>query len=67
MKPKYKLVTPKELHRWYLEAVKGLNPKSFNPNAHKDYKDLTTEQKSIDKYIARKINKKMIEFIQRNC
>ena len=45
------------LHKWYLEACKKLNPKSFNKNAQKKYKDLTKEQKYIDRYIAKKIIK----------
>jgi len=43
------------LHNWYLEATKSLNPKSFNKKAQKKYKDLSEEQKEIDRYIARKV------------
>lgn len=49
----------KELHEWYLEAIKKLNPKSFNENANKPYGELTEEQKEIDRYIAKKIHIKM--------
>jgi len=49
-------VKPEQLHKWYLEAVKELKPESFNPNANKNYDELTDEQKFIDKYIADKIN-----------
>ncbi len=44
-----------KLHELYLEATKELNPKSYNPNAQKAYKDLTEEQKFIDRYIAQAI------------
>jgi hypothetical protein len=44
-----------KLHELYLEATKELNPKSYNPNAQKAYKDLTEEQKFIDRYIAKAI------------
>ncbi len=44
-----------QLHIWYLEATKELNPKSFNSNAQKSYQELTEEQKYIDRYIANKI------------
>jgi len=43
------------LHIWYLEVTKKINPKSFNPNAQKEYSKLTEEQKFIDKYISEKI------------
>jgi len=43
------------LHIWYLEATKDLNPKSFNSKAQKQYKDLTENQKQIDRYIAKKV------------
>lgn len=55
-----KLITPKQLHDWYLEATKELKPESFNKEAQKEYEDLTEEQKFIDKYIAEKINSEMI-------
>lgn len=44
-------ITPENIHQWYLDATKELNPKSYNPNAQKKYEDLTEEQKFIDKYI----------------
>jgi uncharacterized protein YuzE len=52
-------ITPEELHQWYLEATKALNPESFNPNAQKPYDKLTEEQKFIDKFIANKVNQKI--------
>jgi len=64
---KFKLVTPAELHNYYLEATKLLDPKSFNKKAQKKYNKLTKEQQFIDKYIAKKINEKMIGFIKYNC
>jgi len=45
----------KKLHKWYLEATKKLNKNSYNQTAQKKYKNLTEEQKSIDRYIAEKI------------
>ncbi len=45
----------KQLHVWYLEATRSLNPKSYNPRAQKGYEDLTEEQKEIDRYIALKV------------
>ena len=45
----------KQLHAWYLEATKELNPESYNPNAQKAYEDMTDEQKFIDRYIAKKV------------
>jgi len=44
-----------KLHEWYLEATSKLNPESYNPEAQKKYKDLTGEQKFIDRFIAKKI------------
>lgn len=52
-------ITPEELHKWYLEAVKELKPESFNPDANTPYSELTDEQKSIDKHIALQINRKI--------
>ena len=46
------LITPEQLHKWYLEATTKLHPESFNPNAQKSYSELTEEQKFIDKYIS---------------
>lgn len=50
------MITPQQLHQWYLEATKELHPESYNINAQKAYEDLTEEQKAIDKYICNKIN-----------
>lgn len=44
-----------KLHDWYLEACKRINPENFNLKAQKIYKELTEEQKFIDRYIAEKI------------
>jgi hypothetical protein len=65
-----KISLAEQLHIWYLEATKELNPKSFNLNAQKSYEELTDEQKFIDKYIANKLNshynKKMRQYLQNN-
>ena len=45
----------RELHMWYLEATKQLNPANYNPKAQIPYDDMHEEQKQIDRYIARKI------------
>lgn len=42
-----KAITPRQLHDWYLEATRGLNPDSFNPNAQKSYDALTDGQRII--------------------
>lgn len=47
--------TAEMLHEWYLEATKELDPKNYNPKAQKAYKDLTEEQKFIDRFIAKKV------------
>ena len=44
-----------QLHIWYLEAIKKISPKSYNPNAIKEYSELDEDQKDIDRYIASKI------------
>lgn len=41
-------ITPKQLHDWYLYAIEELSPKDYNPNAKKQYEELTREQKEID-------------------
>jgi hypothetical protein len=41
-----------QLHTWYLEATRELNPESYNIKAQVDFDDLTEEQKSIDRFIA---------------
>jgi len=56
-------MTPKELHKWYLEATSRLNFGSFNQNAQKPYEELTVEQKFIDEYISNKIKAKVKETI----
>lgn len=45
----------RQLHDWYLEAVKSLDQKSYNKEAAKPYGDLTKDQKSIDIFIAKKL------------
>ena len=57
-------ITPEQLHEWYLEATDALvgRPESFNPNARKAYSELSEDQKSIDRYIADRIN----EFVNRS-
>lgn len=57
-------ITPKQLHDWYLEATKELNPENYNPNAQKSYEDLADEQKFIDKYIADKISQSLIQILE---
>jgi hypothetical protein len=49
-------VTPEQLHKWYLEATKELDPHFFNLKAQVPYEDLHDKQKWIDKDIADKIN-----------
>ena len=50
-----------QLHKWYLLAIawvkkfKDGEPFSHNPDAQKEYKDLSEEQKYIDRYIAKQI------------
>jgi len=48
-----KIITPENLHKWYLEAITNLKGESYNHNADKPYEALTEEQKFIDKYIAK--------------
>jgi len=48
-------ITAKQLHDWYLEATKKLNPKNYNPKAQIPYEKLNREQKLIDQFIADKI------------
>lgn len=45
----------KQLHGWYLEATKELNPENYNAKAQVAYDDMNEEQKEIDRYIARKV------------
>ena len=55
------MITPEQLHKWYLEATKELSEYSFNKKAQKPYNKLTAEQKFIDEYIADKINEFSME------
>lgn len=50
-------VEPEELHKWYLEATKGM--KNVNPVAQVPYDKLPSTQKLIDVFIADKVNKKL--------
>ncbi len=49
----------------YLEAIELVNSESFNRRAQKPYDELTEEQKSIDEYIAKKIQEVRDKFIER--
>ena len=49
-------VTPKELHDWYLEGSKELDPDNFNDEAQVEYEDLPEPQKKLDQFIAKKVN-----------
>lgn len=60
------LITPKQLHDWYLEATKNLNPESFNKEAQKSFEELTDEQKYIDKYIANRITSRLSVIVSSN-
>ncbi|HPV97958.1 MAG TPA: hypothetical protein PLZ78_09040 [Spirochaetota bacterium] len=53
-------VSPEQLHKWYLEATAGLTKENYNPKAQTAYEFLTDEQKSIDIYIADKINAALV-------
>jgi hypothetical protein len=60
-----------QLHIWYLEAItSGVAGEQYNCNAVKEYKDLSEEQKNIDRYIAEAIIKlfkeRMLELIGDN-
>jgi len=44
-----------QLHIWYLEASKKMNPESYNKKAQVPYEELSEEQKFLDRYIATKI------------
>jgi hypothetical protein len=41
-----------QLHEWYLQATKKLNPESYNQKSQKPYRWLSEEQQSIDLFIA---------------
>jgi len=51
----------RQLHEWYLEATAWLkrdgdtHGENYNPNACKNYAELTEEQKFLDLYIAKKL------------
>jgi len=57
-----KAITPKQLHDWYLEAIKDLEDEYYNKKAKKDFDELTPEQKFIDEFISDRIN----EYIRMN-
>ena len=48
------------MHKWYLEACKELSPISYNPNAQKPFKELSSEQRYLDMYIARKVIRSLV-------
>lgn len=47
--------TPEQLHLYYLEAIKNINPESYNEQANKPFEELTKEQRYIDEFISYKI------------
>ena len=53
------LFVAEQLHEWYLEATKSLNPENYNAKAQVPYSEMNEEQKEIDRYIARKILEKL--------
>ena len=56
MTPKTDKETMAELlHDWYPQATDKLKPESYNQKAQIEYKDLTNEQKPIDRFIAGKV------------
>lgn len=42
----------KKMHKFYLETIKHLSPKNYNPKAAKSWDELTEEQQKIDIGIA---------------
>jgi hypothetical protein len=44
-----------QLHVWYLEGTRELDPANYNPKAQKAYAVLNDQQKEIDRHIARKV------------
>jgi len=48
-----------QLHIWYLESTKELNPDNYYSKAQVSYNELNEEQKFVDRYIAEKIISKM--------
>lgn len=55
------MTTAQQLHEWYLEATQELNPDSYNPDAQKNYSDLTEEQRYISAYIAHRVENMLSE------
>lgn len=49
-------ITPEQLHKWYLEAIKIIEPDSYNKDAVKPFDKLTEKQQAIDIFIAGKIH-----------
>ena len=58
------LPTPKQLHDWYLEAIKELHKGSYNSEANIPYELVTEEQKSIDRYISEECKRKVGELFE---
>ena len=54
-------IKPEQLHLWYLQSIAYLDGKDFNPMADRPYEKLTEGQKSIDKFIADKVNAEIKE------
>lgn len=52
-------VSAEELHNWYLEGSKELDPENFNEEAQVPYESLPEPQRKMDQYIADKINQKL--------
>lgn len=45
-------IEPEELHIWYLEATKQLNPENFNEDAQKPFDELNGDQQIAYKILA---------------
>ena len=45
----------RQLHDWYLEGTKSLDPENYNSKAQVSYDEMNEQQKEIDRYIARKV------------
>lgn len=62
-----------QLHNWYLESIKELNPGSYNENANKPFNKLSHDQQFIDTYIAikliehYKLNKNINPYMVMDC
>jgi len=54
-----KKVTPEELHNWYLQGSKELDPDNFNDEAQVPYEELPEPQRKLDQFIADKVNAKL--------